>query len=294
MVPDGGMAPIDDGNPQPLVPLLRGAPRASCRRSRRTTRAGRMRRSRFDTDGAVDLGADAIVALDDRVPGRPAPVVADPVLRRGRHRYCSARAGTTRSGWRSRQGARHGLGARRPPAPPAAIPRARRPRCVPAARLRRAPRPRPRLPHLHHPRPGQPAPAPQHRAGRRAGAGRLPAGPTGWLSRPAGARPPAEGQSTLARTADGGGLEMPPPWSRTTAAPTSTAASSSSTTATWSWPTRGRPPRPRRTGSRGCCTATAAAPAAARSHPLPRAAAGPSAEPASTPPSPSPAQPHPR
>ena len=197
-----------------------GCCRRSCPTPPPTTGAGPNAPQPFDTDGAVDLGADAIVAYDDAVtPARPewSPTQF----------YVEGGTATFRSGWERRRGdgagagrARHRLGVRprpgrRPPGPSrTSTPTPARSCSTPSGSAWRS-----------TPATSRSAPtgrstsrAPQHRARRR-----RRARPTTWRRRSAGWPGRRTGRRPRAvddrRTSTGPG-STPPPSPPTTATPT--------------------------------------------------------------------------
>jgi hypothetical protein len=207
-VPDGGMAPIDDGNPNRsyyfgVLPSFLPEIAAYYWRWAEAPQP-------FDTDGAVDLGADAIVAYDDAV--EPAPPTWSPT-----RFYAEGGTATFRSGWddqavmalalgehdtasefgRDRTGAARGPQSHEHADPGAFLLHAY------GERLALDPG---YLTFTTHGQVNQPQ---HHNTVLVDGQGPPDylVASLGWLSRPAGARPPAEGQSTLARTVDGDGLD---------------------------------------------------------------------------------------
>jgi hypothetical protein len=207
-VPDGGMAPIDDGNPNRsyyfgVLPDFLPETAAYHWRWANAPQP-------YDTDGAVDLGADAIVAYDDSV--EPAPPPWSPT-----QFYAEGGTATFRSGWddqavmalalgehdtasefgRDRTGAARGPQSHEHADPGAFLLYAY------GERLALDPG---YLTFTTHGQVNQPQ---HHNTVLVDGQGPADylAASLNWLSRPAGSRPPAEGQSTLARTVDGPGLD---------------------------------------------------------------------------------------
>jgi hypothetical protein len=206
-VPDGGMAPIDDGNPNrsfyfgALPPWL---PETSAYYWRWAHAP-----QPYDTDGAVDMGADAIVTYDDTIA--PAPPTWS-----GTQFYVEGGTATFRSGWddqavmalalgehdtasefgRDRTGAARGPQSHEHPDPGAFLLHAF------GERLALDPG------YLTFPTHGLVNKPQDHNTVLVDGQG--PAdyllASFRWLAQPEG-RPPAEGQSTITDTVDGAGLD---------------------------------------------------------------------------------------